>query len=178
MQSESRSAWNFILQKGFWVVGPEGKSVRDFLKITLGFDDTILDERVRTIFVNNSPVDSIDTVYVEDGAKLALGGAMPGLVGIVMGRDNPYKNFRSGISCHETEATMKGVQRVRVFLKVFSTLAVETGSDILARGIELKANVLKDFLVQKEELLLNPEVIEYMDALGEEYVLFTVEFIS
>lgn len=176
MKSESRSAWNYILQKGFWIVGPACSSVRDFIKKTLGYDDDILDKQVRTIFLNNSPVDSIDGVYVEEGAKLALGGAMPGLVGIVMGRDNPYKEFRSGISCKETEGAAKGAQQVRVFLKIFSTLAVDTGTDILTKGIELKSETLKDFLEKQKAYLLNPEVLTSLDSTNDAPVRFTVEF--
>ncbi|MBC16537.1 MAG: hypothetical protein CL942_05740 [Desulfovibrio sp.] len=178
MKSESRAAWNYILQKGFWIVGPAGNSVRDFVKKTLGYDDDILDEQVRTIFLNNSPVDSIDGVYVEEGAKLALGGAMPGLVGIVMGRDNPYKEFRSGISCKETEGAGGSSQQVRVFLKIFSTLAVATGTDILTKGLELKAEALRDFLEKQKVHLLNPEVLTSLDSTDDAPVRFTVEFIN
>ncbi|SOB57052.1 conserved protein of unknown function [Pseudodesulfovibrio profundus] len=176
MKSESRAAWNYILQKGFWIVGPAGNSVRDFVKKTLGYDDDILDEQVRTIFLNNSPVDSIDGVYVEEGAKLALGGAMPGLVGIVMGRDNPYKEFRSGISCKETEGAGGSSQQVRVFLKIFSTLAVATGTDILTKGLELKAETLRDFLEKQKVHLLNPEVLTSLDSTDDAPIRFTVEF--
>lgn len=178
MKSESRAAWNYILQKGFWIVGPAGNSVRDFVIKTLGYDDVVLDEQVRTIFLNNSPVDSIDGVYVEEGAKLALGGAMPGLVGIVMGRDNPYKDFRSGISCKETDGVAQGSQQIRVFIKIFSTLAVETGTDILAKGIELNAASLKDFLEKQKEHLMNPEVLSSLDSDGDTPVRCTVEFLG
>ena len=122
--------------------------MRGFLHRVVGYDDACIDGQVRTIFLNSSPMDGIDETHVRDGDRLSLGSAMPGLVGICMGRDNPYKSFRSDIACEKDEET-EGGETVRVFVKVFSVLAVDTGADILAAGIEVDRSVLAD-LLEKE----------------------------
>lgn len=134
MDRQSRTAWNTFLQKGFYLEGCAGMTVREFLRESVGYDDCLIDETVRTVFLNSSPVDDIDGAHVKDGDVMALGSAMPGLVGICMGRDNPYKSFRSGIACAGDESS-RSSEPIRVRVKVFSTLAVETGEALLKRGV-------------------------------------------
>lgn len=138
-------------------------TVRDFLHEVLGFDENKIETEVRTIFINSSPVDDIDTTYVKDGDRLALGGAMPGLVGICMGRDNPYKGFRSDIVSQSREV-QKSSTPVSLFIKIFSTLAVDSGPDILARGIGVEAADLAEFLEDKDSLFVS-EIGDYSDDL-------------
>jgi hypothetical protein len=146
MKREGRMAWNFLLQKGFFLAGRSGMTVCEFLVESVGYDRSVIDEQVRTIFLNSRPVDDIDNAHLHEGARLALGSAMPGLVGICMGRDNPYKSFRSGIAAGEDSSRPDEREVIRVFVKVFSTLAVDTGDGILGRGIMLDAGVLREFL--------------------------------
>lgn len=177
MNSKARTAWNFILQKGFYLTGQAGMSVRQFLVETLGFDNCLIDKEVRTIFLNSSPVDDIDGAYVKDGDRLALGSAMPGLVGICMGRDNPYKEFRSDIACQNGEGGEQSGEPVRVFMKIFSTLAVDTGADVLKRGIEINAGQLAEFLERQKAHVVDAgeaDAVTNPDA----DVLVVVEFIS
>ncbi|NDV20020.1 hypothetical protein GO013_11365 [Pseudodesulfovibrio sp. JC047] len=153
MAATAVSGWNFLLQKGFFLHGVSGMSVRELLQNALGYADTFIDETVRTIFRNNRPVDDIDTVFVHDGDRFALGGAMPGIVGIVMGRDNPYKSFRSDISVHKDRKERTAIP-VTVSMKIFSTLAVETAVDVLGRGIVVEPVILADFLDGKESMIV------------------------
>lgn len=153
MVAGAAASWYYILQKGFALDGVAGTSVRRFLHDALGFDDGFIDSTVRTIFLNNSPLDDLDRTYIKDGDRLALGSAMPGLVGIVMGRDNLYKSFRSEIEVKDHSRAKAAPARVG--MKIFSTLAVETGRGLLARGILVDAGLLADFLRDKE-----PEILE------------------
>lgn len=145
------SGWNYFLQKGFFLEGVSGMSVRMFLREAVGFEDRYIDETVRTVFLNNSPVDDIDATYIKDGDRMALGSAMPGLVGIVMGRDNFYKSFRSGIAVKE--ATRADSSPALLSVKVFATLAVESGRAILERGIVADPALLASFLSDKRDLI-------------------------
>ncbi|WP_285906852.1 hypothetical protein [Pseudodesulfovibrio pelocollis] len=154
MRPEGRLAWNFLLQKGFFLAGRSGMTVREFLVSALGYDDRTIEEQVRTIFLNSSPMDDIDSAHVRDGDRLALGSAMPGLIGICMGRDNPYKGFRSDISALADEAVGDSREVITVFVKIFSTLAVDTGEAVLARGISLDAAELAEFLDRQQAHLL------------------------
>nr|WP_321257466.1 hypothetical protein [uncultured Pseudodesulfovibrio sp.] len=152
MMSGAASGWNFLLQKGFFLQGKSGMSVRNLLHDVLGYEDDFIEQKVRTIFRNNRPVDDIDNVFIKDRDRFALGGAMPGIVGIVMGRDNPYKSFRSEISAQKEVKAIRAVP-ITVSMKIFSTLAVETGIDILGRGILVAPSVLVDFLGEKKDMI-------------------------
>jgi hypothetical protein len=158
MSAEAAWGWNYILQKGFALAGVSGTSVRQFLHEALGFDDGFIDSTVRTIFLNNSPVDDLDHTYVKDGDRMALGSAMPGLVGIVMGRDNFYKSFRSGIAVKDHSRS--DAAPARLSMKVFSTLAVESGRGLLARGILVDAAELAGFLRGRKEQILEGDGLD------------------
>lgn len=131
-------------------------SVRNLLHDVLGYEDSFIEQTVRTIFRNNRPVDDIDSVFIKDGDRLALGGAMPGIVGIVMGRDNPYKSFRSDISTHDEEVKTDALP-IMISMKIFSTLAVETAVDVLERGIFVEASFLADFLEEKADKIIKAD---------------------
>lgn len=176
MTSESRTAWNTLLQKGFYVYGKSGVSVRQFLMETMHYDDCFIDEVVRTVFLNNSPVDNIDTAQVKDGDKMALGSAMPGLVGICMGRDNPYKSFRSGISIDGEEGGGEAEAEIRVSMKVFSNLAVDTGADILSRGIEVEAGKVADLFSYKGDCIVDDGGFAALSADRDDLVRVIVNF--
>jgi hypothetical protein len=136
--------------------GVSGMSVREFLHDVLRFDDAYIEDTVRTIFLNNSPVDNIDTTLLKDGDRMALGSAMPGLVGIVMGRDNPFKSFRSDISAQGGRQE-KERKPITVSVKLFSTLAAESGVAILGRGVSLDARLLADFLADKVDCIIDAD---------------------
>lgn len=155
MNETAVSGWNYLLQKGFFLEGEAGMSVRAFLREALGFSDDYIDGTVRTVFLNNSPVDDIDDTYIKDGDRMALGSAMPGLVGIVMGRDNFYKSFRSGIAVKE--AARADSSPAMLSVKVFATLAVESGRSILERGILADPVILAEFLGGKKDQIVEAD---------------------
>ena len=169
MRSDCSRSWYYPLQKGVYMDGISGMSVRDFLHEVLRFDDAYIEGTVRTIFLNNGPVDNIDETYLKDGDRMALGSAMPGLVGIVMGRDNPFKSFRSDISAQDgmQEADRKPIT---VSVKLFSTLAVESGIAVLGRGVSMDAEVLADFLADKTDSIIDADGKD-----GEAFVAFLRE---
>jgi len=150
---EARTGFNTLLQRGFYLAGRSGMSVREFLREVLGYDDARIEGEVRTVFLNSSPMDGLDTTRLQDGDRLALGSAMPGLVGICMGRDNPYKSFRSSIGL-ERDGGDQSDEPIRVFVKIFSVLAVDTGEGILARGIEVDRGALAALVEQERDSLL------------------------
>ncbi len=177
MNIKSRTAWNTLLQRGLYIQGPAGRTVRVFLNEVFDYDDCFIDETVRTVFRNNSPVDDIDSAQVQEGDRMALGSAMPGLVGICMGRDNPYKDFRSDIACQDEEIQKDTGEKIRVFVKILSTLAVQTGEEILKRGIEVKVSDLANLLEeQKAHIISGPSASELSSK--SDGVFITVEFLD
>lgn len=177
MSVDALPAWKFILQKGFFLRAKSGMTVRQFLMEVLGYENSFIDETVRTIFLNSSPVDDISSVHLKDGDRVAIGGAMPGLVGIVMGRDNPYKEFRSGIACAGNEADLVPENEIRIFTKVFSTVVTKTGVDILARGIEIEGAELKALLQENKIHLFNEGGLEQFVFDQDRDVRVVVEFV-
>lgn len=176
MKVGALGGWNLLLQKGFYKTGPGGLTVREFVMKVLGYESDYIDKTVRTIFLNYSPVDNIDEAIVHDGDKLSLGSAMPGLVGIVMGRDNPFKSFREGITCHDSGLSAEREETIRVFLKVFSTLAVETGGDILACGIDTTAGDVRTIIKNYKEYFVEVEGLEGLGA--DDLVTVSVELVE
>lgn len=176
MLSSARGGWNLLLQKGFYKTGASGLTVRQFIMEVLGYKSDFIDEKVRTIFLNYSPVDDIDEAIVMDGDKLSLGSAMPGLVGVVMGRDNPFKSFRDGITCHGAGLENASVESIRVFMKVFSSLVVETGLEILACGIETTAKEIRTILNSYDGTLVEIEGLEGLD--DETIVIASAELVE
>lgn len=176
MKSEGLSGWSHILQKGYYKTGPANRTVREFIMAVTGYDCEFIDTTVRTIFLNYSPVDDIDQVLVKEGDKLSLGGAMPGLVGIVMGRDNPYKSFREGITCDGGEEMDSSEGDVRVFMKVFSTLVQKTGIELLNRGIELTVDEVNIVLEGVKQHIIDDGGILAFD--GKQVALVSVEFVD
>ncbi|MEF2230322.1 MAG: hypothetical protein V3571_05285 [Pseudodesulfovibrio sp.] len=154
MRAGARTGFNTLLQRGFYLAGRSGMTVREFLREVVGYDDARIDRDVRTVFLNSSPMDGLDETMVRDGDRLALGSAMPGLVGICMGRDNPYKEFRKSLALERTADDEKGAP-VRVYVKIFSVLAVDTGADILARGVEVDRESLVALLEREKENILS-----------------------
>lgn len=176
MKTGALGGWNLLLQKGFYKTGPGGLTVREFVMKVLGYESEYIDKTVRTIFLNYSPVDNIDEAVVHDGDKLSLGSAMPGLVGIVMGRDNPFKSFREGITCHDSGLGPDKEETIRVFLKVFSVLAVDTGADILACGIETTVGDVRTLIKNYKDHLIEADGL---DGLGAgDIVSVSVEFVE
>jgi len=153
LRREARTGFNTLLQRGFYLIGRSGMTVREFLWEVLGYDDAFIEGEVRTVFLNSSPLDGLDTTRLQDGDRLSLGSAMPGLVGICMGRDNPFKSFRSSINL-EGKGGEESDNPIRVFVKIFSVLAVDTGEDILARGIEVDRAALRALVEQELDCLL------------------------
>jgi len=81
---------------------------------------------------------------------------MPGLVGVVMGRDNPFKSFRDDISEHDNR-TDKSRKPIRVVMKLFSTLTLKTRDAVLERGIVSDAQGLHAFLHDKVEWIIEAD---------------------
>lgn len=156
MRSDCSRSWYYPLQKGVYMDGLSGMSVREFLHEVLRFDDAYIESTVRTIFLNNSPVDDIDATLLKDGDRMALGSAMPGLVGIVMGRDNPFKSFRSDISA-QGGGREKESRPITVSVKLFSSLAAESGVAVLAQGVSVDARLLADFLADKTDCIIDAD---------------------
>jgi hypothetical protein len=135
-------AW--LLQCGFLIEVHTCASLRclllDELKLSSGF----VENAIQSIFLDGKPVDDLDSAHVKDGCTVALSAAMPGLVGATMRRGGFYASLRSGIS-HTEDALCEAPRGGNVTIKLFNLVAPELESSLMAKGIWVRGDVLKDF---------------------------------
>jgi hypothetical protein len=134
-----------LLGQGVLVRGPGGETVEGFLQKTAGVSPVYLKDRVQTVFLNGRALDDLKTATVADGATLALSAAMPGLAGAVLRRGGFYAAMRRQIS-HEAGGPAGVGQEITVTLKLFNLVARDLGPGLLAKGVLLPADQLKDFI--------------------------------
>jgi len=148
-----------LLQAGFWIEAWGERSVRDFMREALGFEDEYIERSISTVFVDSQPVDDLDAALVGPGSRLALSAAMPGLVGAVMRIKSPYASFRSAISYGAAggEGAAAGGTAAAgpaggagigaaagglVSVKLFNSVMAERGPALLGRGLLVDASEL------------------------------------
>jgi hypothetical protein len=130
----SLPAFRSLFQQGVGVTIQTGTSLEDLLCCQWQISRDYVMGRISTLFLDSKPVDDLPTAVVQDGATLALSGAMPGLIGATMRRGGVLASFRNGITyCETSEGDAGG--RGRITLKLFNLLIDELGPQFLARGI-------------------------------------------
>lgn len=129
-----------LLQRGVTVPALVGRSLKEFLCEELHVPAEYVSGRITTIFLDNSPVDDLDSI-IREGARVSLSAAMPGLVGAVMRRSGFYAALRQGIT-HAESASQVEAASGTVRLKLFNLLLPELAPLILARGVLLERSEL------------------------------------
>jgi len=138
-----------LLQEGFLVNITTGITVRKTLTL-LGFSDTYINERIKTIFLNSRPLDDLDRTTTGPGDILSLSGAMPGLVGAVMRVGSYLAPFRKNISENtRAEKAESGTELLK--MKLFNIILRDSGSAFLERGILLAPRQLEKFFLSRDE---------------------------
>ena len=134
-----------LLQKGVTVPAVVGCTLKSLLSDQLAIPADYVTDRITTLFLDNHPVDDLDRTIVQDGSRITLSAAMPGLVGATMRRGGFYAALRQGIS-HAAESRVAAGECGAVRLKLFNLLLKELGPLVLARGILLEQGELHDLL--------------------------------
>ena len=140
-----------LLRSGFTAHVMVGCNLQDILSNQLGVDENYLQDRIQTIFLNNSPVDDISGTTVDDGATISLSAAMPGLNGAVMRRGGILASLRQSITHHQN-GECSAPQQGKIVLKLFNLIAKEIGPDFLARGIVVNGRALAEVLAGQTAL--------------------------
>jgi len=141
-----------LLQEGIEVEVEVGCSIKQLLTEQFGIHADYLAQRITTLFLNSRAVDDAATSLVQDGAVLALSGAMPGLVGATMRSGGYYAAMRGAMTFHN-DGAIPEVRRGVIRLKLFNLLLEELGPRLLQRGILLPAARLKAFLAGQPDQL-------------------------
>ena len=145
LESDQLKTFFPLFQQGVTVPAMVGCSLKGLLCDQFAIPADYVTDRITTVFIDNRPVDDFDRTVVQDGSRITLSAAMPGLVGATMRRGGFYAALRQGIShVKESKATAGGCGTVR--LKLFNLLLAELGPLILARGMILEKTELDDLL--------------------------------
>ena len=160
-------SWHRLLREGVDVQIKAGRSVQELLQDELIIDEDTIQEQIKTIFLNQKPVDDLQTA-VPDQSTLTLSGAMPGFLGACMRVGSPYARMRESISETGESGTQDNPSgsTATVRLKVFNILVPQIAPNVLQRGILLSRerfqehlkNLPQDFLksCQRIEVNQNP----------------------
>lgn len=139
-----------LFQEGAEVEVEVGSTIRKMLAEQFGISADYQTSRITTIFLNHKAVDDAVTALVEDGATLALSGAMPGLVGATMRSGGHLSTLRDGITYRNPDKVPEA-KRGRIRLKLFNLLLKELAPRILLRGILLEAERFQQLLSDQPE---------------------------
>lgn len=134
-----------LLQKGVTVPATVGCTLESLLCDHFAIPADYVTERITTVFMDNRPVDDLDRTIVQEGSRITLSAAMPGLVGATMRRGGFYAALRQGIS-HVLESGSAAGECGTVRVKLFNLLLAELGPLLLARGLILEPGELADLL--------------------------------
>jgi hypothetical protein len=142
-----------LLQSGFAVKAKTGVTVKAFLCNQIGLSETYVDERIQTLFLDFKAVDDADRAFIQDGSRLALSAAMPGVAGALFRKGGRYRAMRKGIS-HGAEDDFLDRKSGWVTIKLFNLVLRELGSFFLSRGVRLDGRQVQHFFNSAPEGLL------------------------
>jgi hypothetical protein len=132
-----------LFQRGITLPATIGCSLKNLLCGQLAIPEEYVTERITTVFCDNCPVDDFDKTIIQEGSRIALSAAMPGLVGATMRRGGFYSALRQGIS-HLMQAAPAVPEDGTVTLKLFNLLMTELGPSVMAHGILLDSQDLQE----------------------------------
>jgi len=135
-----------LAREGLGLRLPAGRTLRESLALDLGICPDCVEERLRTVFLDGSPVDDIDAERLRPGCALALAGALPGVAGIAMRRDSPVGVFREGITSRADDSAGEQAGDLDLTLRLFNSAAEECLVTVLAHGATVRGGRLAELL--------------------------------
>jgi len=139
-----------MIERGFRLKVKTGQTIRELFCGRFGISDDYLDNRIQTIFLDGKAVDNTDTAWVENGSRLALSAAMPGLVGATFRKGGRYASFRGAISYSKSKKSIAGGEG-EITLKFFNMIARELGPAFLKKGVIIEGRSFREFLLSSSE---------------------------
>ena len=139
-----------LIGRGFRLKVKTGQSIKELFCGQLGISEDYFDNRIQTIFLDGKAVDRTNTAWIENGSRLALSAAMPGLVGATFRKGGRYASFRGTISYAESKKTIPNSEG-EITLKFFNMIAKELGPAFLQKGIIIAGERFQDFVQRNAE---------------------------
>jgi hypothetical protein len=146
------SAFFALLSYGFKIDVEIGCSLFDVLVRQIGINESFLNEKVQTVFLNGKVVDDFSVEIVSDDSVIALSAAMPGLVGAVFRKGGILSSMRSEHTSSMESVVIKKLKR-QVTLKLFNHIASGLGGYFFKKGICVKGAHFIRYVKSKQSLL-------------------------
>ncbi len=134
-----------ILQRGFYLKTRSiGDSLYSLLRFELGLSDKYIKNRIKIIFLDGKPSDDLESSLLQDGSRVALSSAMPGLAGAILRQNSPLTSMRKDITYKGSPLSIHN--EGFIFLKLFNLIIDDIGKSILNRGIFLDKSAIIELL--------------------------------
>jgi hypothetical protein len=143
-----------LLQSGFMMKVVSGVTIKAFLCEQVGLPEDYFEDRIQTLFLNSKPVDDAATACIENGSRLALSAAMPGVAGALFRKDGKYSAMRKGISC-ASQNVISDDEAGWVTIKLFNLILKELGSFFLAKGVWIDGKAVQHFFNRSSQAFLD-----------------------
>lgn len=160
-----------LLQSGIEFPTIQGSSIKDFLCNLNGFTLEYLSREVETIFLDGSPIDTLEHKLNNNNPVLALSAAMPGLAGAIFRKNSFHSALRTETGNLSSSSTAKN--DISVTLKLFNTVAKARGEELLREGVIITGPKLYNFFNRREPLLslLNIIVLDEKQLGNEDFLV-------
>jgi len=168
VRTKTPSVFEFLLQEGFRVACFDRCTIREFLCIQMQVCGDYTEKRIQTIFLNQKPVDDVDTAIVHEDDTLALSAAMPGVLGATMRKKGYYAKMRSSISHNFGGGKAEheeGSKAALVKVKLFNFLARELAGEFLRLGVFFPTERFKE-LLKRQPISIYSD-LPYMEINGQ-----------
>jgi hypothetical protein len=139
-----------LIEPGFRLKVKTGYSIKELFCGQFGISDDYFDNRIQTVFLDGKAVDRTDAAWVENGSRLALSAAMPGLVGATFRKGGRCASFRGTISYSKSKESVARDEG-EITLKLFNMIAKELGPAFLQQGIIIEGERFRDFARRNPE---------------------------
>jgi len=140
-----------LLQSGIEIKSSSNESMGHFLNRLPGFTIDYVSDTVQTIFLNSTAVDDLTKPLGTNSPVLAISAAMPGLAGAIFRRNSFHAALRT--STDTTVFTKKESKPTVVTLKLFNSIALERGVELLEMGVCIRTLPLINLFTKKAALL-------------------------
>lgn len=137
-----------LLQAGMRIKADREISIGAFLEALPGFTAEYVTEQVQTIFLNGSATDDMETALVGNPPVLAISAAMPGLAGAIFRKNS----FHAALRTKAPGQQVSSAGSITVTLKLFNAIARDRGSELLRRGVTMKAADIAQFMESRATL--------------------------
>ncbi len=140
-----------LLQSGIHLPVESGMPLGVFIDSLPGFDLEYISNTIQTIFLDGNAMDDLEHPLTRQDHVLALSAAMPGLAGAIFRRNSLCAALRTRSDSRSTNK--KSNHDLFILLKLFNTIALEKGGELLRSGGIFSGDILFSFFQQRPSLL-------------------------